>query len=509
MDRRRFLRNSALSVGAVSAASLPRGAWAQTAKPGVGPYGSIANQAPDENGLILPPGFRSRVVAESGSPVPGTDYVWPVYPDGAACFPREGGGWHYVVNSEVFVPQQLGGASSISFDADGNVERSFPILLGTTGNCAGGPTPWGSWLSCEEFDTTGSADVRSTQPAGMVWEADPEARRPPVGRPAMGLFKHEAAAVDPVDGVVYMTEDQPDGLFYRFTPDAYPDLDGGALEAAVVNDVLEVSWVPLPDPTARSASVRLQVDATRFNGGEGLWYHDGLVYFTTKHDGRVHAIHLREQRYELVYDQGQFEDPVLNGLDNCTVEPGSGDLYVAEDLSDPLELVLVTTNRELAPFCRLVMDDHPGSELTGPCFSPDGSRLFFSSQRGGSGLASDVLASDLPRHEGRRAGITYEVTGPFRGKTPIPSQTPRTTPRVAPSSQDPTESDNLVVPTPTETLVDATEAAAVLRDGVNTSEARDTDRTVATALGATAAAVALGGALTWAVRRRQTPNEEL
>ncbi|OWY60624.1 hypothetical protein B7486_68190, partial [cyanobacterium TDX16] len=145
VDRRTFLRRALVAGG--GAAALPAvvmtGAGAQEGgSGGVGPYGDIQDQEPDENGLRLPEGFTSRVIAVAGEPVGDTGYEWPIFPDGAATFDDGEGGWYHVVNSEILLPTGLGGASSVHFDADGEIVGAQRILEGTTGNCAGGPTPW-------------------------------------------------------------------------------------------------------------------------------------------------------------------------------------------------------------------------------------------------------------------------------------------------------------------------------------------------------------------------------
>jgi secreted PhoX family phosphatase len=186
MDRRTFLRNAVVASGgavALPTVAMATGAGAQ-AGGAAGPYGSIDGQEPDENGLLLPAGFTSRIIAIAGEPVGETGYQWPPFPDGAATFDDGEGGWYLAVNSEVLIPTDRGGASSIRMNSDGEVTEAFSILDGTTGNCAGGPTPWGTWLSCEE-----SGDN------GQVWETDPTGADDAVAHPAMGQFNHEAAAV--------------------------------------------------------------------------------------------------------------------------------------------------------------------------------------------------------------------------------------------------------------------------------------------------------------------------
>ncbi len=379
-----------------------------------GPYGPLARQ-PDANGILLPEGFTSRIVARSGEVVEGTDFEWPAFPDGAAVFPHQDGGWFHVVNSEIPVEGD-GGCSAIQYDADGNVAGAYRLLGGTMTNCAGGPTPWGTWLSCEETDT------------GRVWECDPATPMSGEVRPALGSFRHEAAAVDPEQGYVYLTEDAPDGAFYRFLPDNEQDLSSGLLEVASVDADGAVTWFEVPDPTGRQQRTALQVpETTAFDGGEGVWFADGVVWFTTKGDNHVRSYDTETETMEVVYDGTGF----LQGVDNITVEAGSGDLYVAED-GDDMQLVVITGEGDVVPMLQVVAEPLPNppgapSEITGPVFSPDGERLYFSSQRGGD----------------PQLGITYEITGPFRGVGQEPAATTTTLAAASTTTQrQPTEADD-------------------------------------------------------------------
>src|SRR5687767_6693664 len=219
IGRREFLAGGIVAGAALLSPAFLREALATPATPGPGPYGPL--NPPDANGLMLPNGFTSRQIARGGKPVAGTAYPWHFGPDGAATYRTGDGGFILVVNSES--PAVTGGGSSaIKFDKDGEIVGAHRILAGTNLNCAGGPTPWGTWLSGEEHQ------------GGMIWEADPAGILPAVPRPALGNFSHEAAAVDPVKGHVYLTEDQGDSLFYRFTPLIKGDLGVGVLEAAIV-----------------------------------------------------------------------------------------------------------------------------------------------------------------------------------------------------------------------------------------------------------------------------------
>ncbi len=391
---------------------LPRTAMAagsRPAQPGPGPYGPVSD-TPDENGLHLPEGFTSRIVGVAGEPVGDTGYRWHAYPDGAATFPTDDGGWIHVCNSEVFpwVAPDAGGVSAVVYASDGRITDAYRILEGSNSNCAGGPTPWGTWLSCEE----------SPDEQGRVFECDPSGARDAVELPALGRWSHEAVAVDPDGEALYLTEDHPGGLLYRFTPRSYPSLDEGVLEACVVAEDGSVSWREVPDPSGAERRTREQVEgATVFPGGEGAWYHDGVVVFTTKFDNTVHALHVADQRHEIVFRSAPA-DPAgtpsaLSGVDNVTVDAGSGDVYVAEDGGN-MEVVVITPEGEVTPFVRIAGSEHDGSEVTGPCFNPARDRLYVSSQRGPSpSRVADIVPGASV--EDRAGGVTYEITGPFRG----------------------------------------------------------------------------------------------
>ncbi|MBT8126571.1 MAG: DUF839 domain-containing protein [Gammaproteobacteria bacterium] len=375
MNRREIIKLGLFGAGALWANSVVSASRAEQARHQL--------LAPDKNGVRLLPGFSSRIVARSSvSPVSGCEYVWHAAPDGGACFSDEAGGWIYVSNSEL---EHNGGAGALRFDASGKLVDAYPILHGTRRNCAGGATPWNSWLSCEEVDN------------GRVWECDPKGIKAAVVRPALGVFQHEAVAVDPLGLKLYLTEDQKDGYLYRFTPFKYPDLDAGKLEVARVVDgeTGPVEWLVIADPSARNTETRYQADATRFNGGEGIVYFNGKVYFTTKGDNRVWVFDITSQILSILYDDSAYLNPVLKGVDNLTVS-ADGALYVAEDGGD-LQVVVIATDGSMYPVLELVGHDH--SEICGVAFSPDGSRLYFSSQRGKTGDEAD--------------GVTFEVSGPF------------------------------------------------------------------------------------------------
>ncbi len=388
VHRRAFLR----LAGALAASSLVSASPFRRALAGNGrgrghdgPFGPLG--PPDANGIMLPPGFRSRVLARSFEPVPGTGHPWHVFPDGGATFSARGGGWIYVSNAESFGPLPgafRAGVGALRFDARGEVIDAYRLLEGTLLNCAGGATPWGTWLSCEEHIE------------GRVWECDPTGERPAVVHDALGTFKHEAAAFD-ARGRVYLSEDERDGRFYRYTPHRRRDLSAGVLEMAELDEQGNVTWHVVPDPNPAPGATRtrrqLGDQTTPFDGGEGLVHNHGHVFLTTKGDDRVWDYDVSSQRMVVLYDPTTHPTPILSGVDNITALP-SGELFVAEDGGN-MELVVLTRELRAAAVVRVL--GQPGSEITGPAFDPSGRRLYFSSQRAGPmGL-----------------GITYEVAGPF------------------------------------------------------------------------------------------------
>ena len=326
MDRRRFLRYAAgtsmSGFAALQGFSMDC-SRAEVVEAGEGSYGPLQAACPD---LALPPGFQYRKFGVTGSRM-SDGLPTPAAHDGMAAFPLPNGNIRLIRNHEigyrdagtpvaqpVYDPRAGGGTTSLEIDpATREVVRDFVSLSGTAVNCAGGPTPWGSWLSCEE---TVAGPPQMQRKHGYVFEVPVTADGPvePIPLKPMGRFEHEAAAVDPTTGVVYLTEDQFRAGFYRFLPerphqggrqgdlsaggelqmlavDGRPNFDTGHNQ--VVGVGLEVRWVTIedPDPADAQENVHAVFDqgwrqgAAEFSRVEGCFYADGAVYFSCTDGG--------------------------------------------------------------------------------------------------------------------------------------------------------------------------------------------------------------------------------
>ena len=516
MHRRAVLRNGlALGGTAVASAILGVGgpvsaAPASSSSPAPGPYGSLEGRRPDGNGLVLPEGFSSRIVAVGGTGVGATDYTWPLFPDGKGTVATPDGGWILACNHEVFdfqtIGESAGGASAVRFDSGGSILDAYPILEGSHSNSRGATTPWGTWLSCQE----------AHQGDGRIWECDPTGDSPAVPRNALGVRTHGSVAVDPLGGHCYMTEAHRDGRLYRFRmldeSASGAALADGPLEAMAVDPDGGVSWIPVPDPSGTVAPTRIQAaDGFVTPMGGGVWVHDGSLIFTTALDDRVHAVDLANQRHWVLWDGSGHRQPLV-GIGDLTVAPASGDLFVAEDRGD-MELVLVGTEGLVAPFCRMVGDDHRLSAVTGPCFDPSGTRLYISSLRGrGEALVRDVVeAIDWGDGvEGRHVGVTYEVSGPFRSGPPLDVASVSTTtvqPTASPATTVVRDATAMTAGTTTQTAVTTfppTVPPTTTLDRASGQVDMPASGTGGAALGLGAVAVLALGAGVVALRRRSS-----
>lgn len=481
LSRRRFIHSSAVSVGFLG---LSRLVHAQARGGGAAP----AQQPPPEPQLYwnevegygplvpdplrildLPKGFSYRVLSHTGDRM--TDgLLVPGAPDGMAAFPGPNGrvilirnhelGWDapntgafgwtnellskvdpkllYDGGKEKSLPL-LGGTTTLVYDpASGKVEQQFLSLAGTARNCAGGPTPWNSWLSCEEtVDVASDVNVNCAQNHGYVFEVPVSATpklTPPAPLKAMGRFYHEAAAVDPRTGIVYMTEDRVDGLLYRFLPAQRGNLAaGGKLQALAVRDrrtfdtrnfaetgaprlqsgeAIAVDWIDLDNVDSQRDDLRTRgaaSGAALFARGEGLWFGDNELFIAATNGG----LSQRGQifRYRPSPDEGTaaekgtpgrlqlFLEPnnarMLESPDNIGIAPW-GDMFICEDNAAPATTVVrqtqsnfvrgVTAQGKMYTFAR----NHYSagqSELAGLCFAPSHPTMFLNIQVPGFTLA--------------------------------------------------------------------------------------------------------------------------
>ncbi|HEV7805263.1 MAG TPA: alkaline phosphatase PhoX [Solirubrobacteraceae bacterium] len=448
LSRRSVLTRSATGVGIAltgSYAGLFGAGAAQGSvdgargKPGRCGYGPLVD---DPAGLLaLPAGFSYKVVAESGVTRLDSGEPSPSDPDGSASFVRRGGnGSVLVVNHEigggepapvprvagfVYDPAANGGTTNIEVDEHGNRLGQYVSLAGTHNNCAGGRSPWNTWLTCEEAESLGG----QTKPHGYVFEVDPydqDANRDPQPIKALGRYAHEALVIDPDTGTIYLTEDagNPNGLLYRWTPPAAAlPLDKGVLRmlpgdagtlealkattlagahvpdlsvATIPGTTLRAQWATVPDRDATVRSTRRQLandQVTRSRKLEGMWWGDCGAYFVcsfarlgdgsaAQHDGQIWFIdplaHTIELKLRFAYTPSdQDGDP--DGPDNITVSAYGG-LILAEDGEGASHLVGSTDSGETFFFARNERND---SEFTGPSFSQNKKVLFASIQSPG------------------------------------------------------------------------------------------------------------------------------
>jgi secreted PhoX family phosphatase len=486
-SRRDFLHRLSL---ATAAAMAPSGLEALCARVASGR--SIETQGfgrlvPDPSGLLdLPEGFRYRSFSSArlgdladmqfSQTLTNGEHV-PALHDGMAAFSGAHGLMVLIRNHEMD-PGQVpavapgrsprwdrlgtGGTTTLWVNEQGEMVRAFASLAGTFRNCAGGATPWGSWLSAEEcVYTAGPPDPHIhhqrpdvTESHGYMFEVDSRAEDLVPARPirGMGRFYHEAVAVDPATGYVYLTEDRADGLFYRFKPHVITsrrkqpralmvgDLhEGGTLEALRLRDHpraltqnhedgpprftpgkwMRIDWVAIPDPEPKvdmerdptdrepdplkrlgrtaSTSTRAQgfaLGAAQFSRCEGITRMGHLFYICATNGGHAGAGQVWKldpggNRIALVIEPNDRDQ--LDGPDNLTVAP-NGDLMVCEDGTGENFVVGVTPRGTCYHFAR---NAYNRSEFAGACFSADGRTLFVNMQD---------------------PGVTYAIQGPWQGR---------------------------------------------------------------------------------------------
>ena len=435
LDRRRFtfgLTSTAFAGLALSGCATTRAGGPVQTVAGYGPL------LPDPARLLdLPRGFSYRVISKLGDRMDDGNVV-PDRADGMGAFRLDDRRMALVRNHELQpkhgsdgpfrgpAPAGIatfdrggngqplpGGTTTIIYDyRAGTVLSQHLSLVGTIRNCAGGTTPWGSWLTCEE-DVSKAGKDGVGRDHGWVFEV-PAAQRglaSPVPLKAMGRFNHEAAAVDPRTGIVYLTEDRDDSLFYRFLPNVRGQLArGGRLQALAFRDRglgadsrnwggvtfpvqswRDAEWIDMANPESPEDDLRKRGHASGavlFARGEGIHFGDGELYFCCTNGGAAklsQIMRYRPSRFEGQAGEGSepgrlqlfvesVSEAMLNFGDNIVVAP-NGHLVVCEDqygLVVKNHLRGVTPDGSIYAIARL----HAQTELAGACFSPDGRTMF-------------------------------------------------------------------------------------------------------------------------------------
>ncbi|MFI9030757.1 alkaline phosphatase PhoX [Streptomyces sp. NPDC053560] len=448
--RQMLARTGAVGAGIVFSGAVSE-IFAGTASAqgmGRGGYGPLV---PDPDGLLdLPKGFRYKVLSREGAPLLSGEGKVPSNCDGMAAFRGRRGHTHLVRNHEnrrksraavptvdgiTYDPMGEGGCTAIEVDAHNEVVSERVAIAGTSTNCAGGPTPWKTWLTCEETEYK-AGEEGYTKDHGFIFEVDPYDPRRTGAVPLedMGRFQHEAIAIDPRDGTVYETEDafeKPFGLFYRFHPNKPMGgigslRAGGRLQAMRVPGVKDLSaiqetgatfdrieWVDVPDPLAKQTAIRFQdfgrKGITHAQKLEGCYWGGSSVYFVSSfahrdegsaadHYGQVWRYDPKARRLTLVVVFGPDADLQLPGEspDNICLAP-SGGLMVCEDGEGAQHVFGVTRKGSVYPMARgrqnIGTPEKPEwGEFAGVTFAPDGRTMYVNCYT---------------------PGTTFAVTGPF------------------------------------------------------------------------------------------------
>ena len=458
LNRRTFLRRTAGAAGSMSVAAVFQNFLARPARAAVfGPLSPVEDETTGLPLLQLPPGFRYLSYGWTGDPMRGGDPTPPSHDGMAVCF-AHGAKVILVRNHEVrnpgtpFAKSKLvydamgpGGTTNLAFNRKtGTWLESWPSISGTSTNCAGGGTPWQSWLTGEETMVGPPQGFAETH--GWTFEVPALHDAHPVPLKALGRFSHEAAAVDPATGIVYQTEDdRHTSGFYRFLPNTPNQLfgleDGGELQMLKVvgvdnaelfdvmaGDELDVEWVTIDGPDLEAGEVALSAalgdfdgstgrasavfkqgwelkGAARFRRLEGCIAADSLIYFDDTEGGKVAADTGEREGAIWCYDPtteklkciyASPNETILDNPDNVTVAP-DGSLFLCEDGDlDGQRLSHLTLAGAICPFAQndIELDgvDYRGFEWAGATFEPSGQWLFANIQT---------------------PGVTFAITGPW------------------------------------------------------------------------------------------------
>ena len=446
IKRRQFIQGAiyaGISLNAKNIMSAPRS-----------PFGKL--KADPNKILDLPEGFEYTIISEQGR-LMSDGLITPAQADGMAAFQGANGNLRIVLNHENHPARKnrsgfggnneyldkaeyehiydagngitpgTGGTTTIEYNPDNRQTINQHLsLMGTEYNCAGGATPWGSWLSCEEcFTDPGTTFemntvVKREQRHGYIFEVsanNPKSSKP-IPLKEMGRFEHEAAAVDPVSGAIYLTEDKHRSLLYRFIPNTLGKLiDGGKLQALSISkkpsfdtrnwqttsmnkdEWHDVEWIDLDNVDSDVNDLRLrgfELGASRFARGEGICYADNSIFITATIGGAERMGQVFEYRINREFNKnGQGSSghlkllaesnhsSTLQHADNIIMSPW-GDLIICEDTFNYCGLVGISPTGKQYVFADNAYSD---SELCGVCFSPDGRTMFVNIQNRGLTLA--------------------------------------------------------------------------------------------------------------------------
>lgn len=293
-----------------------------------------------------------------------------------------------------------GGTTTIVYNPKSRkVEKEFLSLSGTLINCSGGPTPWGTWMSCEEtVSSMGNGGLQKNH--GYNFEVIPSENikfNKAVPLKAMGRFRHEAVAIDPNTKIAYQTEDRDDGLIYRFIPSktgqyglngklqalSIPNIksnDTRNWDKAIIknNKKYSAGWIDIKNPDLNEDKLRYicaKKGAAIFARPEGMWYDNNSVYFTCTSGGynkigQIWKYHIKDNTIELLFESHKTE--LMKKCDNIIVAPW-GDMIICEDGRGMDRLIGIKPNGKTYVIAENSLNS---AEFAGASFSPDGKILF-------------------------------------------------------------------------------------------------------------------------------------
>ena len=446
MKRRSFLHKSSLFVS-IGFTGLAKCSMDRNLSTELFRYGPLIR---DPKGYLdLPAGFSYNIISQAGN-IMNDGFLVPGAADGMAAFSHESDKVILIRNHELSPKSKskgafgkdnellgnldktqfydygkgdtpsLGGTTSLVYNEhNGKVELEYLSLAGTNRNCAGGPTPWGSWISCEE-DVSGKGE-RHEKNHGYNFEVSASSAMQiakPIPLKAMGRFNHEAICVSPENSIVYQTEDRSDGLIYRFIPDVPTKLhEGGKLQALAIRGQksfktnnwskrtldlftpLEVEWIDLENVDSNDDDLRhrgFAAGAAEFARGEGMWHGQGEIFFACTNGGPENLGQVfkyipspfegtdreLESPGKIILFAESDNKNILKNCDNLTVSPW-GDVILCEDHKDAF-LRGITPEGKIYTFGHNVGSK---SEFAGATFSPSGKTLFVNIQGPGDTLA--------------------------------------------------------------------------------------------------------------------------